>query len=426
RIFVSAATLSVDGDTTICKNFSAPLSASSNLTGTFQWRNDLTGQIISTMQVTAVSPAATTPYTLIFTYGDNCQLSKPVLVQVDGEAPTIVFPADPRLCPGESTPLNTGPVLTGAQYHWSAVPADPLLADTLPNPIVQPGQDTRYTVTAALGNCSVTRSIDVVAYAANLTLTGPETICAGASALLVASGSNPNGSYFWSNGATTASINPAPTAPTTYTVTFAFGDTCSLKKSVLVNVVDNFKLNLQSFPDTNQVFVGTPVTLIALTDPPQNLSNFNLGWEEKTVDTKLLPFTTESVEVVPSSNDTTVAEVTYKVTLTTANGCQKTASKTFKLIFPKVDFPNAFTPDNDGENDVFRMVILNGLAVVDRMEIFNRWGQKIYESTDPAASWDGTVNGEPVPSDVYVYRVWWRRGDGALQVQSQGNITLLR
>ncbi len=112
--------------------------------------------------------------------------------------------------------------------------------------------------------------------------------------------------------------------------------------------------------------------------------------------------------------------------VTSPQGCVKVFEKVFKLIFPLVRFPNAFTPDGDGHNDRFGMVVPQGLAFVDRMEIYNRWGQKIFESTEPNASWDGTVDGQNAPSDVYIYRIWWRRGDGALQMQAKGDITLLR
>lgn len=69
--------------------------------------------------------------------------------------------------------------------------------------------------------------------------------------------------------------------------------------------------------------------------------------------------------------------------------------------------PNAFTPDGDGINDVFR-VEGAGLAEDDfSMQIFNRWGELIYESRQLSTGWDGTVNGqgEIVQTDVYVYAV---------------------
>ena len=427
RIFVSTATLTVDGDTTICKNFSTQLSASSNLAGNnFQWRNDLTGQIIGATQVITVNPAVTTPYTVIFTYGDNCQLSGQVLVTISGEAPELVFPSDTKLCPGENLTLNSGPVLPGAMYNWVANPPDPTLTPGSAAPMVTPIQNTIYSVTATLGNCTVSKQVEVSAFNATLNTSPDTTICSESQITLTASGSNPNGSYSWSTGSSNASITIMPTISIPYTITYTYGDNCKLTKTIQVTVVPGFTLSIQCVPVTNQVNIGESVTLTAVVNPPQNLSNFKFQWQETTVDTKLLPFGTESIDVVPSSNDTTVALARYTLTVTSPNGCVKIADKNFKLIFPIVRFPNAFTPDGDGNNDVFKMVVPQGLAIVDLMEIYNRWGQKIFESTAPNASWDGTINGEQVPSDVYIYRVWWRRGDGALQMQSKGDITLLR
>ncbi len=71
-------------------------------------------------------------------------------------------------------------------------------------------------------------------------------------------------------------------------------------------------------------------------------------------------------------------------------------------------------------------MILEGKATVDKMEVYNRWGQKVFESTDPNARWDGTIDGNDAPVDVYIYNILWRRGDGALQPPLIGEVTLLR
>lgn len=424
------ATLEVEGDT-ICKNFTATLTATTSIAGLIQWRNDDTGLIIGTGPTIEVSPQQTTNYSVIYTYNgaDSCQIVKPILVKVSGEAPVLQFPDPPSICAGDSISLNTGPVLSGSVYDWKASPADPSLAPYAKsaNPRVSPGQTTLYTVTASNDNCTVAKQVEIAVVQGSLAVTPTQNSCSGDPVTLVATGtSQSTGTYKWSTGETTASITPKPLVPTTYTVTFTYGNGCTMVKSVQVNVVQGFSLGIQSVPDTSQLNVGTPVTLTAVVTPPQNLSNFTFVWEETTVDTKILPGNGESIDVVPSSNDTNSAEVRYRVTVTSPQGCVKVFEKVFKLIFPLVRFPNAFTPDGDGHNDRFGMVVPQGLAFVDRMEIYNRWGQKIFESTEPNASWDGTVNGQNAPSDVYIYRVWWRRGDGALQMQAKGDITLLR
>ena len=63
--------------------------------------------------------------------------------------------------------------------------------------------------------------------------------------------------------------------------------------------------------------------------------------------------------------------------------------------------PNTFTPNGDGLNDTFGVA---GEAIKDiNIQIFNRWGQLIYETNDPEKGWDGRLNGEYVPAGAYVY-----------------------
>jgi gliding motility-associated-like protein len=99
----------------------------------------------------------------------------------------------------------------------------------------------------------------------------------------------------------------------------------------------------------------------------------------------------------------------YVVTLAVENqyGCRDTIKKILRVI-PEVFFwvPNAFTPDNDGVNDVFRP---KGYGIQDRkysMYIFDRWGEIIYETHDLFDPWDGTnKKGELVQIDTYVVKI---------------------
>jgi gliding motility-associated-like protein len=83
--------------------------------------------------------------------------------------------------------------------------------------------------------------------------------------------------------------------------------------------------------------------------------------------------------------------------------------------------PNAFTPDGDGTNDVFRPRI-DCLEGPYRLRIFNRWGQLVFETEDYQDGWDGTSNGAPAPSDVYIW-VLDAQTDPLLR---KGDVTLLR
>jgi gliding motility-associated-like protein len=87
--------------------------------------------------------------------------------------------------------------------------------------------------------------------------------------------------------------------------------------------------------------------------------------------------------------------------------------------------PNAFTPNQDGLNDVFRIIKTLNIAEVLDVFVFNRWGQKVFEGQNSTAFWDGTFKGKVQDLGVYVYviRAITRDGD---EITETGNVTLLR
>ena len=92
-----------------------------------------------------------------------------------------------------------------------------------------------------------------------------------------------------------------------------------------------------------------------------------------------------------------------------------------------MDIPNAFTPNGDGTNDYFfpRQFLTRGLTTF-KMDIFNRWGENIFESTSTdGRGWDGTFNNTPQPAGVYIYVIDATFVDGQKE-HKQGNITLIR
>jgi gliding motility-associated-like protein len=91
---------------------------------------------------------------------------------------------------------------------------------------------------------------------------------------------------------------------------------------------------------------------------------------------------------------------TYQLLIVSSNGCTDSASVTITVTPPDctVDLPNAFTPNGDSSNDSFSLVGKNVELV--SITIYSRWGQAVYNGTQP---WDGRVDGQDAPSDVYMY-----------------------
>ena len=91
----------------------------------------------------------------------------------------------------------------------------------------------------------------------------------------------------------------------------------------------------------------------------------------------------------------------YWVEVTDSNNCKGRDSINI-LSCEKVFFPNAFTPNNDGLNDVFKPTIFGALADY-KLNIYNRFGQLIFQTSDPSKGWNGTLSGIPQLGGVYVW-----------------------
>ncbi|MBI5856624.1 MAG: gliding motility-associated C-terminal domain-containing protein [Sphingobacteriales bacterium] len=98
----------------------------------------------------------------------------------------------------------------------------------------------------------------------------------------------------------------------------------------------------------------------------------------------------------------------YTLKATSSYGCQNEDYVNVKVV-AGIFVPTAFTPNNDGKNDSWRIPYLDPFfnAVVI---VYNRYGQKIYNASGAAVNWDGTLNGDPQPSGIYVYLIRFQNG----------------
>jgi gliding motility-associated-like protein len=119
---------------------------------------------------------------------------------------------------------------------------------------------------------------------------------------------------------------------------------------------------------------------------------------------------------------------TYRVTAFLSSGCTASASVTVVVLSPFCDepylfFPNAFSPNGDGENDVLQLEgrYLESVYWV----IYNRFGQKIFEADSPDDAWDGSYEGKAQPNETYGYYLRVSCPDGQV-LEKKGNVSLLR
>ncbi len=134
----------------------------------------------------------------------------------------------------------------------------------------------------------------------------------------------------------------------------------------------------------------------------------------------------ESIFIYPD------VDAVYTVTAIDENGCEATDQVFVRIDDErKVYFPNIFTPNGDGINDVFQLFTGQGVVEVDVFQVYDRWGNLMFEANDltpnPGGTigWDGTFNGQSLDAGVFAYRALITFVDGKT-IPYSGTITLIR
>jgi gliding motility-associated-like protein len=113
----------------------------------------------------------------------------------------------------------------------------------------------------------------------------------------------------------------------------------------------------------------------------------------------------------------------YRVNV--SNECGTTSLRTLaKDCSVDLFLPTAFTPNGDGQNDIFRLRTPNGQELLE-FRVFNRWGEEVFFTKNLSQGWDGTYRGAPAPAGSYVYFVRYKNTMG-IEKQLKGAVHLLR
>ncbi|MBK9540522.1 MAG: gliding motility-associated C-terminal domain-containing protein [Flavobacteriales bacterium] len=261
---------------------------------------------------------------------------------------------------------------------------------------------TVYTVTGTdAAGCDGTDQVTVTVNDDPPVDAGPDqVVCFGTPVQIGgAPTSIPGSSFTWTPGAglDDASLsNPtaSPLATTIYTVT-VLNDTCTSTDEVLVTIA-------------GEAVVGFTVRLEARCD---GLRVFTTDLSEGAV-SYLWTFSdgTTSTEQEPSPVMTYGGDLGISLTITDALGCTASVTQSYPSgsleDHTDITMPNVFTPNGDGDNDLFGPITDAYLGGCLRMNVFNRWGQQMFESLGNSTTWDGrTFAGEPAVVGTYFYTI---------------------
>jgi gliding motility-associated-like protein len=171
-------------------------------------------------------------------------------------------------------------------------------------------------------------------------------------------------------------------------------------------------------------FVATP-TLTTIFDPEINFYNTTIVTENIVSWYYNFDDGTGSSEINPFHAYQTWGDFYVTQTVTNVFGCPNTV-KLLVRILPEFRFwvPNAFTPDKDGLNDVFKPIVI---GVEDyTFLIFDRWGEQIYKTQDQTEGWDGRYKNDPCTDDVYIWKCDFKNVVSKEYEHHVGHVTLVR
>jgi gliding motility-associated-like protein len=368
--------LGLPADTLICAEAATTLHVSPGF-DTYLWSDNSTADslhvsVTGTYKVTATSQCGTLQSTVNYVI-----------------SPVIHLGNDTSICFGDSLLLNAGPGFTS--YQWTGGSANQQIY------IHAPGT---YSVLANNDGCFTrdTLTLDSV-YQLQPSLDTSTLICEGQSRTLSPSG-GPYASYLWSDGSSASSLSVSGVGTYWVKITDVHGCVAS---------------------DTAQIITIAPPPKNFLT-PDTTICQYG--------DLKLTtsrPFDSYSWSDLTSMSTITIQQPgTYWVTVTDANGCTgtDTVAVTRKECMIGLFVPNAFTPNGNGRNFLFRPLLYGGIKLLE-FAVYDRFGQRVFETRTPLSGWDGRIGANEAPAGTYVWYCRYQMQGEPVTLQ-KGTVLLIR
>lgn len=365
---------------------------------------------------------------------------------------------DVNICNNQATTLNANGS-TGNQFTWSNGSSTSSISTSTPG---------TYWVSVSNGTCSDTDTVIVTAqtYQPNV-LNDALTTCPNEVFNLNAMSANVT-SYLWNTGQTTSSINTSNAG--TYWVQVSNGS-CSYKDTIIVT---NQAVSFSPIPSSDYICANDAVIVNAVdnsavtylwstgeTTSSISINQVGIYWVERTnangcnqkdfisiseqnnqnTETSIDKCKGESLVLTSSigsansylwnngsTNGTLIIHDSGVYIVTSTNNCGTSTDK-YTVVFNECDcgiyIPNSFTPDEDEFNQVFR--IKTDCNFYDfHLEIFNRWGEIVFESFDAEEYWDGNYGTYKVQDGVYTYKVSYVTNLKPDRINLTGHISLIK
>ncbi len=352
-----------------------------------------TGEVDVTVTMTSLDP-------------NGCSSTDDVFIRVFPQ-PFLDVTPEQTICYGDSMQLDAQ-IQDGIDLiEWT--PDSDLSASNILDPWASPLETIEYVVSVVDTNgCSNFKPVLVNVVPLVDPNAGPDgEICANDSWQLQASG---GAQYEWtpSTGLSDATIaNPiANPITTTEYVVRVYNECFEGFDSMTLTV------NPSPFVDAGQDYLVNIGDLV----PINAMADGDVTWSPATGLSDITSLTPTAQLIEPT---------TFYLSSTNEFGCTTVDSMFIDLTyFIDATIPNAFSPNGDGINDIYRFNIRGIKDIID-FSIYDRWGKQVYNGSDKDSGWDGTYRGEPLPLGVYVYALQMVNFFDEPMLE-KGNVTLIR
>ena len=442
---------SIGNDTVLCNNMPLQLTATAGFIN-YTWQPAY--NIISNDgQSVTVLPTVDTTYIATAEKWPGCSFSDTVYVRILTSA-IVQLGADTSICAGQPVTLDAGRGFVN--YLWSNGATSQKVT------VNQPGN---YFVKATAANsCTSSDTLQIINIGPPLFILGSDTVLCRDS-VYTYDINIPNATYLWNDGSTGSrySINQPGVywlmvnangciAKDTVTIGYKNNPVVYLGNDTTICLGDSYLLNA-TYDNATYEWQDGSTQPVFLVDKPGSYYvavDFNGCFARDTVRINYLDkpqFTLgsdtticqgETIILQPHLNTSAnylwqdgSSQLTFAVkdtgvyTLQAGNICGSSSAQV--EIKPGVCgllLPNGFTPNGDGLNDIFRVKYILPVKAFD-LSIFNRYGEKVFETIDISKGWDGTYQGNPQPEGSYVWVVRLTGSNNVTQT-SKGVITLLK
>jgi gliding motility-associated-like protein len=272
-----------------------------------------------------------------------------------------------------------------------------------------------YTVNITDDNGCSTSETFTVGAPNELLVNGTSTnvlcgIADGTITTAVAGGTAPY-TYAWTpNGETTTSLSEL--AAGTYSVQVTDDNGCTASQSFSLNTIGNLPVNID--PSYVEIEAGESVVLTAT-------GGDNYVWT---------PTTGLSCTTCPNPTANPTVTTTYYVSATDDNGCVGGDSSivVIKLACGDLFVPTIFSPNGTGPDANNKLCVFGTASCIEELkfQVYNRWGEIVFETTDIENCWDGNYKDKPANSGIFVYRLYVKLYNNDEPIDISGNTTLVR